>query len=406
MVNQQVDKLQNGSIVLTVNTESHDVHDIEKRVYEVLTPIRKRIEALLANRSIAIAIGGGSAVGKTAFFTPALANNFGSVRVISEDDYCVGNSISSKKHGSPNLHVPEDYDPELLAEHISELKKGNSVEKPVYSYKIRERIGKTRIDTAKLLIVEGEFLLHPPLSNQFDIKVFIQTDDHSRFMRRVIRPRRNPNQTDLERILEYFNLSFPFYHSHIAPTATHADFVINNHYLPAEGKERISDANREVLFAGSNLSGIFSPDTAESVEHQFVRSYFKHPFSKKEEMLHMTEYETGDTFLQYSPGITSSEDNGVTLPWIKFSLERERLDLRNVGYVKYAEIRGEEISLKNNDVHKKLVKLADDREVVQLSQVNANNNSSDFNKAIQEVESSILQPSKILKPFDIWALES
>lgn len=403
-MNRQVDRLQHGSVVLTVNTESQDIHDIEKRVYEVLSPIRERIHALLSNKRVAVAIGGGSAVGKTAFFTPALANNFGSVRVISEDDYCVGNSVSSEKHGSPNLHVPEDYDPELLAEHISELKKGNPVEKPVYSYEIRERIGKTRIDTAQLLIVEGEFLLHPPLSEQFDLKVFIQTDDHSRFMRRVIRPRRNPDQTDLERIQEYFNLSFPFYHSHIAPTAPHADFVINNHYLPAEGKERIPNKNAEVLFANERLSDFLSPNNPDCSRHQFVRSYFRHSFSKAEEILHTTEYETGEIYLQYSPGIISLHDNGITLPWVKFALEGERLDLRNVGYEKYAEISGEEIDSEEVDVHKKLVRLKDGREVLHLSH-NADENSSDYTEAVKKIECSTMHPQKILKPFDIWALE-
>ena len=300
---------------LSLNEEYERVGIIDLAIQAVIDPIARVISDLLRReKHVTVAICGGAVVGKTALFTPALAKRFDSAQVIGQDDYCVGDSVSIGRHGRSNLYVPEDFDPELLAKHVSRLKDGIDVDdKPVYSHEIRERIGSTRLEAAQVLIVEGEFLLTPPLSEQFDVKVFVDTDDHSRFIRRIIRPRRNPDQTDLDRIKEYFDLAFPLYYYHIDPTKNNADIIISNHYCPHEELERIGRRYYELP------------------QDRSTCCYYTHLNCGPGEVVCVVSNGGSSNELIYTPDMNLLE-KGESIPLVRFDLEGESIDLRDIGY--------------------------------------------------------------------------
>ncbi|MDD5750919.1 MAG: hypothetical protein PHS73_00165 [Candidatus Peribacteraceae bacterium] len=390
-------------ITLPINPKDGCIPDIAY-IAEVMAPVKERIRALMQSGSVAVAICGGPVIGKSKLFTPALVHGFKSIGVISEDDYCIGNSRSQLLHGKPDLHVPEDYDPELLAGHIVQLKNGESVEKPVYSFATRERIGQTRFDAADLLVVEGEFLLYPPVRDQFDIKVFIHTDDHSRFVRRIIRQRRNPKQTDLARVMEYFTLTYPNYHSIIEPTAGCADYFVDNHYHPLEGKERVAQQNRESLFETKDGESLFASMFPHFERRRFSMQYYSHPRHSEGEMMHITRYESGENVLQYSPGIVSIDNNGITIPWVAFDLEECEVDLSKIGYSPMCRITGRDILVRRASGIARFVQLNDGREIIYFSESAAEETPASF---CHEKQCLLRQGEKhpaLCLSFDEWVL--
>ena len=380
---------------------SEDQNSSHFEIQRSLESIRHYINLLLdKQKRIAIAIAGGPVSGKTSVITPTLIKEFPSILVISEDDYCIGNTESQKLHGVPNLYVPEDFDPELLARHITELKQGKSVEKPIYSYEVRERLGSIRTEAHDILVVEGLFLLYPPLNEQFDVRIFIDTNDHTRFIRRLLRKRRNPDQTDLERIKEYFNLSFRYYHELITPTSAKADFVIANDYDASESTERCSAKTLECLLTG-DIDKILKK-YSEKRRNKFRTQYYGHPKFKPGEVLSITEHGVGGNQLKYAPG-SSKEGDFVVTPSAVFYLEDEQFDLSEIGYGFLSMVEGEEIVLVENENLKiRVVRLSDGRMVLHLTQQqyeNANDALLEFKKRLMEQGLALLSDN-----FDQWAL--
>lgn len=190
---------------------------------------------------VAIAVVGGAAVGKTTVISPSIASRFPEAVVLSEDDYCIGNTASASLYGAPNLHVPSDYDPSRIRHDLESLKNGIGTKVPRYSFESREPLVEPRfVDPGPVIVMEGSYLLQPPLAHLFDIKLFVVTDDHSRFVRRMIRPRRNPNQADTRRLFEYFELAYPSYYREVLPFSNQADVIGTNTYSPAEALSRIT----------------------------------------------------------------------------------------------------------------------------------------------------------------------
>lgn len=385
----------------TKRVEIPEVPDSSRfEIQRSLESIRRYINSLLIKQKrVAIAIAGGPVSGKTSVLTPALVKEFSSILVISEDDYCIGNTESQKLHGVPNLYVLEDFDPELLARHIAELKQGKGVEKPIYSYEVRERIGSIRTEARDILVVEGLFLLHPPLNEQFDVKIFLDTNDHTRFIRRLLRLRRNPGQTDLERIKEYFNLSFQCYHDLIAPSATNADFIITNDYDARESTERSSARTLECLLTG-NIDEILK-DYPEKRRNKFRTQYYGHPQFTPGEVLSMTELDFCGNKLKYSPGSLIDKDFVITSS-ASFEIENEQFDLRKIGYGSLSTVEGEEIVLiENENLIVRVVRLSDGRMVLHLTQ----KQREDTNMLVELKKRFMEQGlSPLCGNFDQWAL--
>jgi uridine kinase len=296
-------------------------------------PIRRRIDELFQNQGIVVAgIGGGSATGKTSLFPQILSCNRDCL-LLSQDDYCIGSERSAYLHGQPNLHVPEDYQVDLQARHIASLKNGEIIRKPKYSFKTREPDGFESVQPSPLIALEGEFPLHDVIAPLLDIGIFIDTDDHSRFARRMIRPRRNPQQTDTHRVLEYFSLSFPFYHSHVLPTRKNADVILTNPYSPAEGNERLETVESEMNFTGdASLLEIFRSAFPSAIPQQFRHTYYSHPCCTAGEIVAMLQYEQSGNELLYASQSQHICDGLVRNPSACFRLGNEIFDLQNVGY--------------------------------------------------------------------------
>jgi len=182
-----------------------------------------------------IGITGGTGCGKTTVVTQIInelpANEVG---VISQDSYYNDLShLTIEERVEVNFDHPHSIDFELLARHLNDLKKGKTIQQPVYSFVEHNRTDEF-IETAprKVIIVEGILIMtHPELRDLFDIKIFVHADSDERLMRRLKRDLKERGR-DLDEVISRYQTTLkPMHDQFIEPTKEFADIIIpNNHY--------------------------------------------------------------------------------------------------------------------------------------------------------------------------------
>jgi uridine kinase len=132
-----------------------------------------------------------------------------------------------------NFDHPRSIDFELLVTHLKELKNGNAIDQPVYSFVKHNRTGDTiKTHPRKVMIVEGILILtNQELREMFDIKIFVHADSDERLIRRLKRDICERGR-DLDEVLaRYQNTLKPMHQQFIEPMKEYADIIIpNNKY--------------------------------------------------------------------------------------------------------------------------------------------------------------------------------
>lgn len=182
-----------------------------------------------------IGIAGGTGSGKTTVVNQIIEElNNQEVEVISQDSYYMDTShLTYQERSKINFDHPKSIDFDLLVSHLKELKLGNSVEQPVYSFVEHNRTNQT-ITTRpkKVMIVEGILILsNPEIREMFDIKIFVHADSDERLIRRLRRDIAERGR-DLEEVLNRYKTTLkPMHQQFIEPTKEFADIIIpNNRY--------------------------------------------------------------------------------------------------------------------------------------------------------------------------------
>ena len=182
---------------------------------------------------IIIGVFGGTGSGKTTIVNQIVSDfNASDIQVISQDAYYNDNSnITYDARCLLNFDHPEAIGFELLYQHLSALKNGETIEQPVYNFKTHNRTDKTlEISPKKILILEGILIMnYPKLRSLLDLKVFIDTNSDMRMERRVNRDISERGRTPKEVMDRYINTLKPMHDQFIEPMKIHADMVIENH---------------------------------------------------------------------------------------------------------------------------------------------------------------------------------
>ena len=181
---------------------------------------------------LVIGIAGGTGSGKTTVVNQIineLPEN--EVCVISQDSYYKStDSLSYEERIKINFDHPRAIDFELLEKHITELKKGEIIQQPVYSFVTHNRT-KDFIEThpRKVVIIEGILIFNnKKLLDLFDIKIFVHADADERLIRRVRRDIKERGR-DIDEVLDrYKNTLKPMHQQFIEPTKSFADIIIPN----------------------------------------------------------------------------------------------------------------------------------------------------------------------------------
>lgn len=178
-----------------------------------------------------IGIAGGTASGKTTLAKRIykLSLPYSSVALIRLDDYYKNHpDLSLEERKKVNFDHPSAYDYELLIEHINMLKEGKSIPKPTYDFVKHNRSDVTEIiEPANVIIVEGIMLFAiPKLCSIFDIKLFVQTPDDIRFIRRLTRDI-NERGRDINSVInQYITTVRPMHNQFVEPSKQFADLIV------------------------------------------------------------------------------------------------------------------------------------------------------------------------------------
>ena len=177
-----------------------------------------------------IGICGGTGSGKTTIANRILQSVSADEVVFIQQDLYYRNlkDMPLDYRNAANFDHPDAVDNELLINHLKRLNAGEPVELPIYDFRTHTRLPDTTpIEAKPIVIVEGILIFaEPRLLEQMDIKVFVDTPDDIRFIRRLKRDIAERGRTLDSVIEQYINTVRPMHNQFVEPSKRHADVII------------------------------------------------------------------------------------------------------------------------------------------------------------------------------------
>lgn len=190
-------------------------------------------------RPVIIGIAGGSGSGKTTVLE-CLVSDLGTehVGVLDHDAYYLDlQHLSLEERAQFNFDHPNALETELLVQHIDLLLNGHEIEKPIYDFTRHTRSEQIlRITPKPVVIVEGILVLADVrLVERMDIKIFVDTDDDVRLLRRIRRDI-SERERSIDSVLEQYEKTVrPMHIEFVEPSKRRADLII-----PRGGHNRVA----------------------------------------------------------------------------------------------------------------------------------------------------------------------
>jgi uridine kinase len=177
-----------------------------------------------------IGICGGTGSGKTTVANRILESVRASeIAFIQQDSYYRNlKDLPLDFRQVANFDHPDALDNDLLIHHVRKLKNGEPIDLPIYDFKTHTRLNETRPVAPKpIVIVEGILIFaEPRLLELMDIKVFVDTPDDIRFIRRLRRDIAERGRTVDSVIEQYTGTVRPMHMQFVEPSKRYADVII------------------------------------------------------------------------------------------------------------------------------------------------------------------------------------
>jgi uridine kinase len=179
---------------------------------------------------LVIGVAGGSGSGKTTVVRRIVdAVDDQRVTVLEHDRYYRDrNDLRLEERAALNYDHPDSLETDLLVRHIHELRAGHSVHVPIYDFTRHARGTSTEtVAPSRALIIEGILIYtDAALRALMDIKVFVDTDDDTRFIRRLQRDTAERGRTMQSVIEQYLSTVKPMHLEFVEPSKRYADVII------------------------------------------------------------------------------------------------------------------------------------------------------------------------------------
>jgi uridine kinase len=181
------------------------------------------------NEILVIGIAGGTGSGKTTLMNN-LIQRFGDVvTVLSHDNYYRRNDhLTYEQRCQINYDEPAALETDLMARHLEQLRRGESIQCPVYDFSQHNRSNETiTISPTSVIIVEGILIFEDEaLRDLMDIKIFVDTDADVRLCRRIKRDVTKRGRS-LESVLNQYQMTVkPMHEKYVEPSKKHANLVV------------------------------------------------------------------------------------------------------------------------------------------------------------------------------------
>lgn len=177
-----------------------------------------------------IGICGGTGSGKTTI-ARAIVEAVGekNVVLVEQDSYyrnLADMPLDDRHHA--NFDHPDAIDSDLLVNHIKRLKLGQPIEIPIYDMVTHTRSDRVEvIEPRPVVIVEGILIFSEPrILELLDVRVFVDTPDDIRLLRRLRRDITERGRT-FERTLDQYEKTIrPMHFEFVEPSKRFADVII------------------------------------------------------------------------------------------------------------------------------------------------------------------------------------
>ena len=183
------------------------------------------------NKPVIIGVTGGSGSGKTTVSRAIFEQLHGhSLLMLQEDSYYNDQSdMPFEERIKTNYDHPNAFDTELLVKQLKDLLDWKTIEKPIYDYTEHTRSSEVeKVEPKEVIILEGILVLNDPaLRDLMDIKIFVDTDDDIRIIRRIQRDIEERGRSLQSVIDQYKSTVKPMYHQFIEPTKRYADIIVH-----------------------------------------------------------------------------------------------------------------------------------------------------------------------------------
>jgi uridine kinase len=179
---------------------------------------------------IVIGVAGGSGSGKTTVVR-RISESIGpdAVAVLDHDRYYRDrNDLRLEERAALNYDHPDGLETDLLVAHVKALKDGRPVEVPSYDFSRHARLANTETVTPRrAIIVEGILVFaDAPLRALMDVKIFVDTDSDTRFIRRLSRDVAERGRTMESVIEQYQSTVKPMHFEFVEPSKRYADVIL------------------------------------------------------------------------------------------------------------------------------------------------------------------------------------
>ncbi|MDL2305404.1 uridine kinase [Bacteroides sp. OttesenSCG-928-D19] len=177
-----------------------------------------------------IGIAGGTGSGKTTVVRKIIDSlEPNEVVLLPQDSYYKDSShVPPEDRQSINFDHPDAFEWELLSDHVSKLRQGQSIEQPTYSYLTCTRQPETiHMEPRNVIIIEGILALcDEKLRSLMDLKVFVDADPDERLIRVINRDIKKRGRTAEAVMDRYTRVLKPMHMQFIEPCKRYADLIV------------------------------------------------------------------------------------------------------------------------------------------------------------------------------------
>jgi uridine kinase len=179
---------------------------------------------------LVIGVAGGSGSGKTTVVRRIIESIGDDQVTILEHDryYRDRNDLRLEERAALNYDHPDSLETDLLVRHLHELRAGQPVRMPEYDFARHARQADTVTALPrKAIIVEGILIFaDAALRALMDVKVFVDADADTRFIRRLQRDISERGRTVPSVIEQYLGTVKPMHLEFVEPSKRYADIII------------------------------------------------------------------------------------------------------------------------------------------------------------------------------------
>jgi uridine kinase len=179
---------------------------------------------------VILGVAGGTGSGKTTV-ARAILDAVGHDRIafLAQDSYYRDHDWKSPEDAQGfNFDHPDAFDHPLLVQHLRQLKRGESIDVPVYDFVHHRRKPETvPVAPQPVVLLEGILIyVEPELRELLDFKIYVDTAADVRLMRRLCRDIQERGRT-MESVLEQYQTTVrPMHLEFVEPSKRWADIII------------------------------------------------------------------------------------------------------------------------------------------------------------------------------------